>query len=242
MLNTFKYLAALGVALLATPAFASDFETVQKTTVPFLINGEKACSAVLIPPFETTKVVENDDGKTESVSFSTGVRVVTAKHCTEPEGKFEVAIPTYDNDGRIVSEVTYLLGSIKVFGTRDVAVFKFEGDLPSLNYLPFADVVDTRDLKFGDELIHVGYPQSQMEDTGLHQTVTDGRFQEYTYNKGKPTFIRADVPAWYGSSGGGLWKIDGDDYKLVGITSKGDINGAAWMFTFYSPVELNTLN
>lgn len=237
-----KYLAAFGVALLATPAFASDFATVQKVTVPLILDGQKGCSAVLIPPHETKREVKSDDGKVETVYFSTGVRVVSAAHCTEGVTEIKIAIPTYGNNGQIVSEITYLLDTPKKFGTRDIVVMKFKIEDEFIKNLDFADVVTERDLKFGDPLIAVGYPVSKMEKTGSRQTVTDGRFQEYTFNGSAPTFIRTDVPAWYGSSGGGLWKVDGDDYQLVGVTSKGDIRGATWMFTFFSPVELNTLN
>lgn len=235
-------LAAVSVAFLVGTASASDFETISKSTVPFLINGEKTCSAVLIPPEDTVSTTVNKDGTKEMTTITTGVRVVTAKHCTTDVGaRFSIATPKYDKDGRIVSETTYLLSKPRIFGTRDVALFTFEDDSYELNNLPYADVVAERDLKFGDFLTHIGYPQSDMEATGLHQTVTDGRFQEYTYNEGKPTYIRTDVPAWYGSSGGGLWKNVDGDYQLVGITSKGDVNGAAWMFTFYTPVEISTL-
>lgn len=202
-----KIVVALAVALSATAAYADNFKDQAIDTVVQL---NRNCSGVV---FDT--------------SNTTTTYIITANHCVSdgasPDPKNTSGYVSIDKKerGKLLGTDQHVYDVLIRDTANDLAVIKLreEGLM-----LPSASIANT-DPYEGEKVWTVGYP------LGLTRTITEGFMGGYeSINRqsmsgdqfGNEAILYRATPAIFGgNSGGGLFKKNGENYELVGITDLG---------------------
>ena len=168
-----------------------------------------------------TVILLKHDTQTQIVctaEFVSETRVVTAAHCLKSASGRELA----DAAGARVAWLPYeAWAADNYLNTRHGRIVRFDerADIALIESEISGDAyvtVRSDDAAVGDRVFDVGHPD------GALFTVRDGYLidpeETDTDNDGSTfTLMRASIPVWFGSSGGGLYDVQG---RLIGVTSR----------------------
>lgn len=208
--------AALCAALASTSAIASPLQD-QVLGVTAQLNGN--CS--------TTLIHSDRDKKSGDVT----TLFLTAKHCIgDAKADMVIDIPVYQNS-RVVKKDRYI-GTVKSqHFSSDLALLELK-DKQTFFETTAKIAPEDGIPAMGDPVVTAGYP------LGLQLTITAGLFGSLETIKFPTTYteyFRATPDVVGGNSGGSMYRKNGEDYELIGVTAAG--HRAYSFVTFYTPLE-----
>lgn len=209
-------LSVLALVLLCGPALAQDFcPTVRKhvRAVSVSIEGHAKFQTSGKPTQVGSGTLFEKDGETFCI---------TCAHVTAELDHSMIRVVQYcpDNPERFVSVFARLVSQDK---GRDVTVLHVGSGV-----FPKAAKISRRKPKLDDAVLHVG------SMAGLHHSLARGYV--VGLHRGSPEHIQADITAFFGSSGGGVFNECGE---YVGMVTS-IIRGAR--ITFFLPVDQMNLS
>jgi S1-C subfamily serine protease len=189
--------------------------------------------SVQIGDYCSGEIIKSDrDVKTGEVE----TYVLTAKHCTENDGKIvTVNKALYDNHNRQTGVKTYLADVYGQSYKSDLALLKLRD---KQTYFEHVAKVAPRDitLTYGQNVELVGYPlgRSMTWTSGRLGYVEDGVFKDVSQSG---QFYRATPDLAPGSSGSSMftWNDQTKEYQVIGVTTGGAM--PITFFNFFTPVE-----
>lgn len=165
---------------------------------------------------------------------------LTAGHCiahasTDKMKDFNIRKTVLDEKFNVISEHTYWLKPVRTMMKKDVVLMQTTDPSGEFATVDIAGVEEANKvLEIGAPVVAVGYPK-MMEITYTHGEFTGKVKFPDDGNRYESPFYRTTVPVTGGSSGGGLYIKDGNEYKLVGATTAGwpDVS----FMNYFSTVE-----
>lgn len=197
---------AVGIAwaFYQMPAYASEITTIGPATYKLYGGTDAHCSMTLVKN-------EKDD-----------VVFLTAAHCVDADDDtMNLRKQVYDKDLRtVIGEEVYYLKAVKTIKNKDIALLKVK--MTDVQFdeavVDIASVDEANKLKFGQDLIVVGYPAA--ETLSLTKGTFAGKIPSPFSELDKDTpMYQTTVPLAGGNSGGGLYAEFDGTWKLVGTVT-----------------------
>lgn len=131
---------------------------------------------------------------------------------------FTIKKVTYNAAMEPVAERVYYLQLYQylINPALDLALLEFKDTSVMLPAVDIATDEEQKQLRVGNDIAVIGFP------LGFDVTVTKGQFSGKEKSSREPieaVVFRYTAPSTYGNSGGGLYQVKGDDYRMIGIVS-----------------------
>lgn len=201
-------IAAMALAVSASPAIASRVPDIIAGTYILYENGNPSCTA-------------------QAVSVDGQVNLLTAGHCTtDKKAVYSVHTIVFDADkfDKKVTESIFYADVVRRDEEADVSVLRPVLQNSGLSVVDLATPDDIKKLIKGVDVLVAGYPGSTASPMG-ELVLTDGYYTGISASwvpEIKTPMYRTSASIYYGNSGGGLYMLVDGELKLVGITSQTD--------------------